>query len=45
MQRSDRNTGELLSDLHARFHRTRQSGIDEKLFDVIAGFDAMAPQG
>jgi F0F1-type ATP synthase gamma subunit len=29
----------------AGFHRTRQSGIDEELFDVIAGFDAMAPHG
>lgn len=45
MQRADRNIGELLTDLNARFHRTRQSGIDEELFDVIAGFDAMAPQG
>lgn len=44
MQRADRNIGELLTDLGARFHRTRQSGIDEELFEVIAGFDAMAPQ-
>ena len=44
MQRADRNIGELLTDLGARFHRTRQSGIDEELFDVVAGFDAMAPQ-
>jgi F-type H+-transporting ATPase subunit gamma len=44
MQRADRNIGALLTDLHARFHRTRQSGIDEELFDVIAGFDAMVPQ-
>jgi F-type H+-transporting ATPase subunit gamma len=43
MQRADRNIGELLTDLRSRFHRTRQSGIDEELFDVIAGFDAMAP--
>ena len=43
MQRADRNIGELLTDLNARFHRTRQSGIDEELFDVIAGFDAIAP--
>ena len=42
MQRADRNIGELLTELGARFHRTRQSGIDEELFDVIAGFDAMA---
>ena len=44
MQRADRNIGELLTDLSARFHRTRQSGIDEELFDVIAGFDALAAQ-
>lgn len=44
MQRADRNIGELLTDLGARFHRNRQSGIDEELFDVVAGFDAMAPQ-
>lgn len=44
MQRADRNIGELLAELRAQFHRTRQSGIDEELFDVVAGFDAMAPQ-
>lgn len=43
MQRADRNIGELLTALGARFHRIRQSGIDEELFDVVAGFDAMAP--
>jgi F-type H+-transporting ATPase subunit gamma len=43
MERADRNIGELLKDLGARFHRTRQSSIDEELFDVIAGFDAMTP--
>ena len=44
MQRAERNIGELLEDLGARFHRLRQSGIDEELFDVMAGFDAVAPQ-
>jgi F-type H+-transporting ATPase subunit gamma len=43
MQRADRNIGELLTELQGQFHRLRQSGIDEELFDVIAGFDAMAP--
>ncbi len=43
MQRADRNIEELLTDLRARFHRIRQSGIDEELFDVIAGFEAMDP--
>jgi len=44
MQRADRNIGELLTDLSAEFHRLRQSGIDEELFEVIAGFDALAQQ-
>jgi len=44
MQRADRNIGDLLTDLGAEFHRLRQSGIDEELFDVVAGFDAMTPQ-
>lgn len=42
MQRADRNIGVLLTELSARHHRIRQSGIDEELFDVVAGFDAMA---
>jgi F-type H+-transporting ATPase subunit gamma len=41
MQRADRNIGDLLEGLHASFHRQRQAGIDEELFDVIAGFDAL----
>jgi F-type H+-transporting ATPase subunit gamma len=43
MQRADRNIGELLTELGARYHRIRKSGIDEELFDVVAGFDAMGP--
>jgi len=43
MQRADKNIGALLTELGAEFNRLRQSGIDEELFDVIAGFDAMAP--
>jgi F-type H+-transporting ATPase subunit gamma len=43
MQRADRNIGELLTSLGAEFHRLRQSGIDEELFDLIAGFNAMTP--
>jgi F-type H+-transporting ATPase subunit gamma len=41
MQRADKNIGELLEDLNGRYHRLRQSGIDEELFDVIAGFEAL----
>jgi F-type H+-transporting ATPase subunit gamma len=42
MQRADKNIDELLEDLNATFHRLRQSGIDEELFDVISGFEALS---
>jgi len=40
MERADKNIDELLETLHGSFHRLRQSGIDEELFDVISGFEA-----
>jgi F-type H+-transporting ATPase subunit gamma len=42
MQRAEKNIDELLGDLKAAFHRLRQSGIDEELFDVISGFEALS---
>ena len=42
MQRADKNINELLQDLNGKFHRLRQSGIDEELFDVISGFEALS---
>jgi F-type H+-transporting ATPase subunit gamma len=41
MQRAEKNIGELLEDLNQTFHRERQSGIDEELFDVVSGFEAL----
>jgi F-type H+-transporting ATPase subunit gamma len=41
MQRADKNIDDLLEDLQKTFHRLRQSGIDEELFDVISGFEAL----
>jgi F-type H+-transporting ATPase subunit gamma len=41
MQRADKNIDELLEDLNRTFHRLRQSGIDEELFEVISGFEAL----
>jgi F-type H+-transporting ATPase subunit gamma len=41
MQRADKNIDDLLEHLHGTFHRLRQSGIDEELFDVISGFEAL----
>ncbi|RJP50763.1 MAG: F0F1 ATP synthase subunit gamma [Anaerolineaceae bacterium] len=45
MQRADKNINELLDDLNRTFHRLRQSGIDEELFDVISGFEALHIEG
>lgn len=37
MQRADKNIEELLNSLQRNYHRLRQAGIDEEMFDVIAG--------
>ncbi|MEI6413922.1 MAG: F0F1 ATP synthase subunit gamma [Pseudomonadota bacterium] len=42
MQRADKNIDELMEGLKGTFHRLRQNGIDEELFDVISGFEALA---
>ena len=42
MQRADKNIDDLLETLHGTFHRLRQSSIDEELFDVISGYEALA---
>lgn len=44
MQRAEKNIGELLEDLNRTFHRLRQAGIDEELFDVISGFEALSAE-
>ncbi|MGV8893446.1 MAG: F0F1 ATP synthase subunit gamma [Burkholderiaceae bacterium] len=41
MQRAEKNIDELLEDLNRTFHRLRQNGIDEELFDVVSGFEAL----
>jgi len=41
MQRAEKNIDELLEILNQTFHRQRQSTIDEELFDVISGFEAL----
>jgi F-type H+-transporting ATPase subunit gamma len=42
MQRADQNIDELLEGMNSAFHRLRQSGIDEELFDVTSGFEALS---
>jgi F-type H+-transporting ATPase subunit gamma len=41
MQRAEKNINELLETLHGTFRRLRQTSIDEELFDVISGFEAL----
>lgn len=41
MQRADKNIDELLEMLNGKFQRMRQSAIDEELFEVISGFEAL----
>lgn len=45
MQRADKNIDGLLEDLNGAFHRLRQNGIDEELFDVVSGFEALSVEG
>lgn len=42
MQRAEKNIDELLEDLKRAFHRLRQSAIDEELFDLVSGFEALS---
>jgi len=41
MQRAEKNITDLLEDLGQKYHRLRQSSIDEELFDVVSGFEAL----
>jgi F-type H+-transporting ATPase subunit gamma len=45
MQRADKNIEDLLTNLDGTFQRLRQSNIDEELFDVVAGFEALSSEG
>lgn len=45
MERADKNIEELLATLHNRLHSQRQSSIDEELFDVVAGYEALSAIG
>ena len=45
MQRAEKNIDDLLEDLNGAFHRLRQSGIGEELFDVVSDFEALTGSG
>jgi len=40
MQRAEKNIDDLLAGLGHQYHQQRQAGIDEELFDLVAGFEA-----
>jgi F-type H+-transporting ATPase subunit gamma len=41
MQRAEENIGRVSDVLRRSVNRLRQSSIDEELFDVVAGFNAL----
>lgn len=41
MQRAEKNIKDLLNDLTLSYHQLRQSSIDEEMFDVIFGSEAL----
>ncbi len=46
MERAEKNINDSLETLQGTFHRVRQGGIDEELFDVVSGFEALSkPKG
>ena len=42
MQRAESNISERMEGLNRTFHRMRQDSIDEEMFDVLSGFEALA---
>jgi F-type H+-transporting ATPase subunit gamma len=42
MQRAEKNIEEILEQLNRTYHRLRQESIDEELFDVISGYEALS---
>lgn len=41
IQRAEKNIDGILEDLNLKLHRIRQESIDEELFDVISGYEAL----
>jgi F-type H+-transporting ATPase subunit gamma len=45
MQRAEKNIKDMLEDLNREFNHVRQESIDEELFDVVSGFEALTNHG
>jgi F-type H+-transporting ATPase subunit gamma len=41
MERAENNIKDVVENLNGAFHRVRQDSIDEELFDVVSGFEAL----
>jgi F-type H+-transporting ATPase subunit gamma len=42
MQRAEKNIGEMLDAMNSRYRRLRQDSIDEELFDLVSGYEALS---
>ena len=42
MQRAEKNIDDMLEELSRLYNSRRQSDIDEELFDVVSGFNALS---
>jgi len=42
MQRAEKKIDDMLEELFHLYNSRRQSGIDEELFDVVSGFNALS---
>jgi F-type H+-transporting ATPase subunit gamma len=45
MQRAGKNIDEMMEELTRLYHERRQARIDEELFDVVSGFQALGGDG
>jgi F-type H+-transporting ATPase subunit gamma len=45
MQRAESNIEDQRADLVSRYHSLRQNTVDEELFDVVSGFEALSASG
>jgi F-type H+-transporting ATPase subunit gamma len=45
MQRAEENIADVLRGLTRKFHRIRQESIDEELFEVVSGYEALSKRG
>lgn len=45
MQRAEKNIEEMLDTMNSHYRRLRQDSIDEELFDLVSGYEALSKGG